>query len=392
MNNEETIYQPMGEDETTQIQNDLTEKSSEGKKTALNAGTSFVGGMVGAAAATVGMDALHGKDEEAEDKTAEDAAAENPDAAAENPDAANETLDAANAGATAATAETTAATAEAQADAADVKPEPQPAPQATAQSGSANAAPAGTTTAQATQASYHEPDYTGHGGADPVSGQPHTQPTGSHQSEGSNEVQVLGIYGEHGQSLHTAVVTDGEYVAAVVDIDGDGKAEVMAVDADHNGEIGEGEVFDIAGENVQMAGYEQAYVAQQQNDAPAYEASASVADNGGGNEVQILGMYEAEGDYGQTMQAAVFTNGVDVAAVVDVNGDGKAEVYVQDVNGNGQIEQNEIADISNNPVEMSQIEQAYALQQQAEAQNINTFAYNATDEQPDYNNGMGTLV
>ncbi len=381
MNNEETIYQPMGEDETTQIQNDLTEKSSEGKKTAVkNVGASFVGGMVGAGVATLGMDAIHNKDEEAEDKTAEDVAAENPDAAAE---------EAAAAETTAATAE--AATAEAQPDAADVKPEPQPAPQATAQSGSANAAHAGAATAQATPASYHETDYTGHGGADPVSGQPHTQTTGSHQSEGSNEVQVLGIYGEHGQSLQTAVVTDGEYVAAVVDIDGDGKAEVMAVDADHNGEIGEGEVFDIAGENVQMAGYEQAYVAQQQNDAPAYGASASVADNGGGNEVQILGMYEAEGDYGQTMQAAVFTNGVDVAAVVDVNGDGKAEVYVQDVNGNGQIEQNEIADISNNPVEMSQIEQAYALQQQAEAQNINTFVCDATDEQPDYNNGMDTM-
>ena len=392
MNNEETIYQPMGEDETTQIQKDLTEKSSEGKKTAATVGSSFLGGMGGAVAATVGMDALHDKDEEAEDKTAEDASAENPDAAAENPDAANEALDAANAEAAAATAEAATATAEAQPDAADVKPEPQPAPQATAQSGSANAVHAGSgATAQTTQTSYHEPDYTGHGGADPVSEQPHTQTTGSHQSEGSNEVQVLGIYGEHGQSLQTAVLTDGEYVAAVVDIDGDGQAEVMAVDADHNGEIGEGEVFDVTSENVPMAGYEQAYVAQQ-NDASAYEASEAVADNGGGNEVQILGMYEAEGDYGQTMQAAVFTNGVDVAAVVDVNGDGRAEVYVQDVNGNGQIEQNEIADISNNPVEMSPIEQAYALQQQAEAQEMNTIVYNATDEQPDFNNGMDTLV
>ena len=111
-------------------------------------------------------------------------------------------------------------------------------------------------------------DYTGNHGADPVTpnAEIHTSidETGSNET---NEVQVLGIYesrGEDGQTMQAAILTNGEDVAAVIDVDGDGVADVLAVDENHNLQIDEGEVYDLSNEHVQMADYQQAYLAQQQ--------------------------------------------------------------------------------------------------------------------------------
>ncbi len=105
------------------------------------------------------------------------------------------------------------------------------------------------------------------------------------------------------------------------------------------------------------------------------------------NEVQVLGVYEAQGDQGQTMQAAVLTNGEEVAAVVDLDGDGMAEVLVVDENHNQQIDEGEVYDLSNDHVQMSDYQDAYLAQQQEQMQQEHdTFSYNASDDQQDYNN------
>ena len=120
------------------------------------------------------------------------------------------------------------------------------------------------------------------------------------------------------------------------------------------------------------------------------EVQATVDDTSGGNahEVQVLGMYEAQGEDGQPMQAAMLTNGHEVAAVVDLDGDGVADVLAVDENQNQQIDEGEVYDLSNDNVHMADYQDLYMAQQQQMQmdQEQNTFAYNASDDQPDYNN------
>lgn len=120
------------------------------------------------------------------------------------------------------------------------------------------------------------------------------------------------------------------------------------------------------------------------------EVQATVDDTSGGNahEVQVLGMYEAQGEDGQTMQAAMLTNGHEVAAVMDLDGDGVADVLAVDDNHNQQIDEGEVYDLSNDNVHMADYQDLYMAQQQQIQmdQEQNTFAYNASDDQPDYNN------
>lgn len=120
--------------------------------------------------------------------------------------------------------------------------------------------------------------------------------------------------------------------------------------------------------------------------ATSQQTHADVADGNGTNEVQVLGVYEAQGENGQTMQAAVLTNGEDVAAVVDVDGDGVADVLVVDENHNRQIDEGEVYDLSDDHVQMADYQQLYLAQQEQAQQEQGTLAYNASDEQPDYCN------
>lgn len=117
------------------------------------------------------------------------------------------------------------------------------------------------------------------------------------------------------------------------------------------------------------------------------EVQATVDDTNGGNanEVQVLGMYEAQGEDGQTMQAAMLTNGHEVATVMDFGGDDIADVLVVH---SPQIGEGEVYDLSNDNVHMSDYQDLYMAQQQQMQmdQEQNTFAYNASDDQPDYNN------
>lgn len=120
---------------------------------------------------------------------------------------------------------------------------------------------------------------------------------------------------------------------------------------------------------------------------PEAHTAEGETNSSGTNEVQILGVYEAQGEYGQTMQAAVLTNGEEIAAVFDIDGDGVADVLAVDENHNQQIDEGEVYDLSNNQIQMADYRQAYIAQQQEQMQQeYNTFAYNANDDQQDYNN------
>ena len=109
-----------------------------------------------------------------------------------------------------------------------------------------------------------ETDYTGNAGADPVTQNPTStsQPTGNEGSD-AHEVQVLGVY-ENGEGQEMAILTDGETVAAVLDANGDGEANVIGVDENMNGQLEEGEIYDISDQHISMSQYEDAYLAQQQ--------------------------------------------------------------------------------------------------------------------------------
>lgn len=103
-------------------------------------------------------------------------------------------------------------------------------------------------------------------------------------------------------------------------------------------------------------------------------------------EVQVLGVYQDE----EGMEAAILTNGEEIAAVVDIDGDGYADALLVDENHNDQIEENEIYDVTDESVEMSQFEEAYLAQQEQMQQEQDTFAYNVDDQQ-DYNNDAPDL-
>lgn len=109
-----------------------------------------------------------------------------------------------------------------------------------------------------------ETDYTGNAGADPVAQNPtpEPQPTGNEGGD-AHEVQVLGVY-ENGEGQKMAILTDGETVAAVLDANGDGEANVIGIDENMNGQLEEGEIHDISDQHISMSQYEDAYLAQQQ--------------------------------------------------------------------------------------------------------------------------------
>lgn len=119
-------------------------------------------------------------------------------------------------------------------------------------------------------ASNGENDYTGHGGDNFVTQDDPNLQTASDDGMGvhDDQLQVLGVYdvqNEDGSMMQTAVITDGHYIGAVIDVDHDGTADIVAVDHNQNQQIEEGEVFDVSNENIQMQDFQDAHVAQQQD-------------------------------------------------------------------------------------------------------------------------------
>ena len=221
--------------------------------------------------------------------------------------------------------------------------------------------------------------------------QAHAQQTAN---EGSADVRVVDIqHGEglDGQTAEYVTLTDGHDTAVVADMDGDGKADVLGVDANHNGQFEEDEVHNVQGEDWDMSGYERAYAQQNGATHQASPTRTTGANADDIDEVQVLGVYEKENEYGQTMEAAVLDINGERVGVVDVDGDGTADIAFSDANHNQVIEEGEVVDISSSQLQMSKVEDAYIAQQQQEQmqQEQDPYAYGASNEQTDYNNDFG---
>lgn len=244
MNNEETIFmQPQNnnnEAEHTQNVKATEKKSDKAKKGVATAAASVMGGVVGGGTTYAATEMLH--DKEADEQKPEEEAQAMEEPVAKEPQKVEH--------------------AEAQKEEVAVKMDDND--------------------------ESAEPDYTNHAGADPVTPNPEVQATvdeSSYSNANTNEVQVLGVYetqGENGQTMQAAMLTNGEEVAAVVDLDSDGVADVLLVDENHNQQIDEGEVYDLSNDNVQMSVYQDAYQAQQQaqqeNDTFAYNVNEDQQD------------------------------------------------------------------------------------------------------------------
>ena len=196
------------------------------------------------------------------------------------------------------------------------------------------------------------------------------------------ESQVTGVQefttanGQTGQAVYINV---GDTKAAVVDTDGDGYANVAIKDDNHNNQIETNEIHDISDQNLAMPGNESSEEPQ-----PIQTSSS--------DDVQVLGVYEMEGEDGQTVEVAALTNGEVNAYVGDFDGNGYADSAWIDNNMNNQPEEGEVYDISNEQIPMSTFEDAATQQQtqdaqmqqgQIEQEDYTTYAEN---DQPDYTN------
>lgn len=102
-------------------------------------------------------------------------------------------------------------------------------------------------------------------------------------------------------------------------------------------------------------------------------------------DIQVLGVYENTTAEGVRQTAAVLTDGSEVAAVVDVDGDGVADYLAVDMNHNQQLDEGEVIDCSDQNVSMSDFQQAYVAQQGM--QQMDDMTYNTSnDDMQDYNN------
>ncbi len=355
-NEETTIMQPNNEQgNETQNQSATSEtqkKSNTGKRAAAMAGAAVIGGAAGAGGTIAAEHMMNGK-EEPETKEAE--TKEEPTTSASKTErthaqAKHETV---------------------------AKEEPQSVPEDGNQDG---------------------PDYTGHNGANPTTPNPGvhqtSDPSSGNETAHVRVVDIQNVQGPNGENGEFVTLTNGQTIAVVGDLDGDGIADKIAIDDNHNGHFEQNEIHDISGENWEMAGYRQAYA--QQNGGTHQEPQTQPHTDSGNdsNDVQVLGVYQTEGESGQTVETAVLTNGHEVAVVADVDGDRYAEAIWVDKNHNQQIDEGEVYDVSGEQVHMSGYEQQYLAQQQEqmqqEQQQQDTFAYNAGDDQPDYNNDGNT--
>lgn len=237
MNDEETIIMQPKNNEKANDTTETNKKQGKGKKVAATAAAAVLGGVAGSGATYAATGMLH--DSETEDSKEQEQEVQ----ATEDPTPAPE------------------AKVEEEPQVVEAKEEVTPTVEATAET---------------------ESDYTGNNGADPVTPNPEVHATSDDNSTDGNEVQVLGVYetqADNGQMMQAAVLTNGEEIAAVVDVDYDGVADVLLVDENHNQQIDEGEVYDLSNDHVQMADYQQAYLAQQEqmqqqdHDTFAYNAS-----------------------------------------------------------------------------------------------------------------------
>lgn len=143
------------------------------------------------------------------------------------------------------------------------------------------------------------------------------------------------------------------------------------------------DVYDPASDEIDYTGHNNDdYV------TPDLQTTSEETDSNYSDEVQVLGVYDAQDEYGQPIQVAGLTDGEEVVAGRDVDYDGVADTVVGDENHNGVIEENEVHDISECGVYMADFQQNYLEQQEQMQQEQDDSIYYASDDMQDYQNDI----
>lgn len=103
------------------------------------------------------------------------------------------------------------------------------------------------------------------------------------------------------------------------------------------------------------------------------------------NEIRILGVEAVTDGNGNIMNVALVENSGDQALLVDVDNNGTIDVMLHDDNNDGQIQEQEIHDISQAGLNITDLEQAHAAQQ-------GDVFYAANDDMPDYINDADSIM
>lgn len=113
-------------------------------------------------------------------------------------------------------------------------------------------------------------------------------------------------------------------------------------------------------------------------DSSVHHATTHQPEISGNGEIRILGVETAEGANGQPITIAGIEIDGDQALLVDLDDNGTMDILVHDDNGDGFIQQSEIYDVSNAGVDVADLQQSYAQQ--------NNLYYAENDGLPDYMN------
>ena len=174
------------------------------------------------------------------------------------------------------------------------------------------------------------------------------QASGNNTAENQNgeegDVEVVDVWHFNdigGNGAHVKI--DGEdYV--LVDYDGDGKFDVAAGDLNGDGLISDDESADISDLDLKVSDL---------TDEPIHNN-----DDSGDENVVILGVVHDE-ETGANGAGVLVNN--EFAVLVDVDGDERFDVLSSDDNGDGEISSNEISDISDLDLKVSDFEDASDL-------------------------------
>lgn len=83
------------------------------------------------------------------------------------------------------------------------------------------------------------------------------------------------------------------------------------------------------------------------------------------NEIHVVGVESAQTDDGRIINMALVDNGGDAALLVDVDNDGIIDILLHDDNSNGNIEDNEVYDVSEARLPVSELEAMEQAQSQS---------------------------
>lgn len=113
-------------------------------------------------------------------------------------------------------------------------------------------------------------------------------------------------------------------------------------------------------------------------DSAVHQASTTHSELSDNGDIRIIGVETVDGPNGQQMTVAGIEVNGDQALLVDLDDNGTMDILVHDDNGDGIIQESEIYDVSNAGVDVADLEQSYAQQ--------NNLHYASNDGLPDYMN------